>query len=408
MELPSFPKGMNNKVADHELPEGTVRNLVNVDVSSMGKGRRRKGMTKVYNAVNSRAGYNCPAGEFFVEGSALKRLNADFTATTLIEGVFGEHCTFEYVNGTVYFSDSLIARKILSDDTVTKWGMNNPDSFILTPASGSLAAGRYTAAITFVDNKGVESGASDIAELTLAAAGGVRFMSLPTSSDPQVAGLRLYLSMPNGSTFFYIGQVALGTTTYTISAGAYDDSRVLETLLVTMPPPGRIIRYYKGRLYIVDASGTCWYTDEFALDHIKPADNYLQFPNPQVIMEPTSDGIYFADDYRTDFYLGADPKDFTVIPVFEYGGVLGTGRRDPGNAKIVTWFSKRGQVIAGPGGEARNIQEEHVATEIATAGASLIREQDGIKQFIAILENPTTSRLAARSFIEAEIIRKGA
>jgi len=57
-------------------------------------------------------------------------------------------------------------------------------------------------------------------------------------------------------------------------------------------------------------------------------------------------------------------------------------------------------------GSVKNLQEENVATESGTSGAMLVRRQDGIKQAIAVINNPQASSLAASSFIEAEIIRR--
>ena len=83
MQLGPVPAGMNNRAADHSLPEGTARNIVNADVDAAGRLRRRAGLTKVYPGVDVRDGYSCPAGELFVESNNLMQLNADNTATRL-------------------------------------------------------------------------------------------------------------------------------------------------------------------------------------------------------------------------------------------------------------------------------------------------------------------------------------
>jgi hypothetical protein len=63
-------------------------------------------------------------------------------------------------------------------------------------------------------------------------------------------------------------------------------------------------------------------------------------------------------------------------------------------------------IIAGNGGACKNVQEENVATDSAVSGASLIRERNGLRQFIAALHQPTSSPLAATSWIDAEVIRR--
>ena len=124
-------------------------------------------------------------------------------------------------------------------------------------------------------------------------------------------------------------------------------------------------------------------------------------------MEPVKNGIFFAYGNRTEFWAGNPEDGFEVIPKFEYGGVLGTGGPIP-NSDNVAWQSQRGMVVGTPDGNCKNIQEENVAVESAVSGATLVREKDGIRQFIASLHQPTTSTMAASSWVDAEVIRRGA
>jgi len=407
MKIGPFPRGMNNKAEDHDLPKGCARNLVNVDIPPSGRPRSRGGYDKVYSGMNCRGGFDCPSGIFFVEGAQLKRFNANDTATVLFSGVYGDTLTFEYENGIVYFSDGSIAKKILADHSVVTWGMDPPPAFTLVGVAGSFGSGVYTAAMTYVDANGVESGASEISSFTAPDdSTGIKFIFSNASDDPQAVGMNLYLSMPNGSTLFLIGTVALGTETYSVLSGQYDDARYLELEMMDRPPAGRIIRHFSGRKFIALASGLVIWTEEFDYDHVRYADNYLQLPEAADVMEPVDDGIYFAYGNTTKFFAGRDPKAFIVHDVFDYGGVLGTGHKIE-NSDQVAWFSTRGAIIAGPGGGARNIQEKSVAPDIGQSGAMVLREENGIRQLLASLKDSTTSTLACMSFMEAEVIRRG-
>jgi hypothetical protein len=46
-------------------------------------------------------------------------------------------------------------------------------------------------------------------------------------------------------------------------------------------------------------------------------------------------------------------------------------------------MSERGMTVGAPGGQVENVQEKNVAVDPALAGASLYREQDGMRQMIA-------------------------
>ena len=55
----------------------------------------------------------------------------------------------------------------------------------------------------------------------------------------------------------------------------------------------------------------------------------------------------------------------------------------------------------------KNVQEAAIAMDVAQAGASLFREQDGKKQVIASLFGSDMTAAAAYSYMDAEIVRKG-
>ena len=117
-------------------------------------------------------------------------------------------------------------------------------------------------------------------------------------------------------------------------------------------------------------------------------------------------GIFFATDKATWFYGGSPEEGFEIRQVFDYGAVFGASvRRDDGS---VMWQSQRGAIIGGPDGSAQNVQEKQVAPDHATAGAAMLREENGMQQFIASLRGTRTNTLAARSWIDAEVIRRGA
>ncbi len=404
VRLGPFPGGMNNRMPDHALPDGTVRNLVNTNVDNGGIISRRKGLEKVYSSVGCQDGYDSPIGEFFREGSNIMLLNTDNTATRIFGGVVGDRCAFEYHNDIVYFSDGIITKKIYPDFTVTNWGMSVPNPPIIYGSSGTYGIGTYAACCTFVDAYGNESGSSDEVSLTLGTTGGIQFINIPTSSDPQVIGVRLYLTTPNSSIFHLIADLVIGTATYSQTIGTYDDGPVLETQFMSPPSAGTLIREFKGIIYIADALGTVWHTNPMSNDLVMMTENFFQFPKPVTLMEPVADGMYFANGKVTEFYAGSGPESFTVRQILDYGAALGTGKEYDDTTRI--WWSHKGVIKGGPGGQISNIQEKNVAADYAESGSSVVREEDGIKQFISSLVDPTTSNLVAKDFFDAEIIRK--
>ncbi len=267
--------------------------------------------------------------------------------------------------------------------------------------SGSYDPGVYQAAYSWVDSDGAESGASDIGSITLETETGIKFNSLP-GIIPGASSLRIYLSTPNGSELYHVADTT--ESNYSLMAGDYDEGNTLDLMFVSAPPVGSIIRHYNGRAYIVTGH-LVWYSEPYSFSHFRLGESFLQFPDDVTVMEPVPGGIFFASNKETVFFSGNPEDGFTAIPKFEYGGIYGTSRRVP-NSDDVIWMSQRGLVTGSANGTCTNKQEQNVATESGTSGATLIREQDGLRQVIASINNPTTSELTATSFIEAEIIRR--
>ena len=76
------------------------------------------------------------------------------------------------------------------------------------------------------------------------------------------------------------------------------------------------------------------------------------------------------------------------------------------NSNDIAWFSARGLVVGTQDGQVKNTQEETVAVGAAQTGATLYREQDGMRQLVSSLAGAQTSRAAADSFMTMEVVRK--
>lgn len=401
-------KGMNNRAEDHALPVSTdedpraaVRNAVNVNFTNAGKVKRRSGSTKKCDGLNMKYGFSCSDGMFVVEGSALKMINADWTKTVVYNGVFGTSFTHFEFNGNTFFSDSLIGLKI-TNGVAQRWGMANPVAPVVYTQAGILGAGTYLCCITFYDAFGNESGASEIVSVDVDANSSIVFANLPTSADSQVIGIRMYMTTANGNVFYQCGDVAIGTLSYSVVI-AHDGGKLLETLFMTRPPAGQIIREHNGRLLIANGS-YLYVTEPYSTDLVSQlSKSVFQFSDDITVVEPVDDGVWIVAD-KTYFFAGTGPEDFKQLTKLNYGATLGTGQKLENG--MVCWFSIRGLIMAGNGGDIKNIQEATVAPDYSNSGTALIRKEDGMNQFITSLKTPSMSTMAASSWIDAEVIRR--
>jgi len=402
-------KGMNNRAEDHALPVNSedsstmVRNAVSVDFTNAGKIKMRNGSTKKCSGFDIKYGFACSQGHFIVEGTTLKKVNTDWTKIDILGGVLGDTFTYYEHNNELFFSDGLRGKKILNG-VAQNWGMSNPTAPVVYSSSGIFGAGVYLCCLTFYDALDNESGSSDITSISVIDNSSVVFTSLPSSSDSQVIGIRLYMTTANGQVFYQCGDVVIGTLSYSVTL-AYDGGKVLETLFITKPPAGQIIREHNGRLLIAK-DNLLYVTEAYSTDLVSQLSNSVfQFSENITVVEPVDDGVWIVAD-KTYFFAGSGPENFQQLTKLDYGASLGTGqKRSDGN---VYWFSTRGLIMAGNGGEIKNIQEEQVAPDYSDKGAMLIREENGMKQAITSLKDASMSSMAASSWITAEQIRREA
>ena len=89
VQVGPWPKGINNRAPDYAVPEGTVRNAVDVDLTMDGRARRRQGYARIVTALDPHSLYTSPVGTFFAAQGTLSKLNDDDATTAVLAGVVG-------------------------------------------------------------------------------------------------------------------------------------------------------------------------------------------------------------------------------------------------------------------------------------------------------------------------------
>lgn len=169
-------------------------------------------------------------------------------------------------------------------------------------------------------------------------------------------------------------------------------------------PPCSILAHFHGRIYGAVGS-VIWYTDPFVETTAESGRNFIQVAGDVTMLAPVPSGLFVGTMEKVYFYRGGGPEDFAPSVVLPYGALSGTQQRIPNSSNVV-WYSDRGVVVGGADGSVKNIQEENVAPDIGSAGASVFREENGIKQFITSVQNPSLSKAAARDWMDMEIVRR--
>lgn len=404
VKLGPFTEGMDNLRPEYEIPANRLRNAVNVDLPDTGNPTRRKGVQRVLSVSEAHSFWSNGSIALMVESGALKLLTsspAGIVATTLRTGLGNRPVSFDEFDDEVFYSNGVVTGKV-SGGASRAWGVAPPSRApSMAAGAGGLSGGLYQATVTYATANGEESGSPQPEQITVSDGATILISGIPTPADGAVTKVRVYVSPANGEELYRQAELLPGTPTFTVYAVAVGRPR-LRTALLSVPPPGEIVRAAFGRLWI--ASGPIlWFTEAFSSSHVDMSRDFIRFPSNISVVQPVSDGIHIVADRH--YFLPEGNPGSALVKGPAYGAVIGTGIY-MNDRKAGAWMSDRGFVIGGPGGEVANIQQDRVAVDKMTRGASLFREQDGMRQLLGAFQDGDDTTLAARSFIRAEVVRR--
>ncbi len=414
-KLEGWVQGVNDILRADELPPDTLRRSVNYDITDTGKLQRRRGSAKVYNGSIQRDSlYSDPTRTLFVESGHLKELRRDiagaYSAALVRLDVGTSPMAYVKVNNSIHYSNEIITGIVGPDCEDWKWGVSSPGTQPNAEAGGSgdLAAGTYQVAITFINERREESG-TGLAVVVAIPESSDGFGSItltdfpPAPSDVQF--IRIYISHVNGEGLYRVTDVLPGLPLYRINQVSNTATFRLETQFGMEPPPGRLLEYHNGRIYIANGS-VLWCTQPLRYGLTKPAMDFFQFPDVIDVLKAVDSGIYVCSGDKTYYIEGIDTANLGQDVILPYGGVYDTGIRIP-NHDAVAWFSHRGIVMGGEGGRVTNIMDDRVAVGQYKRGSMFWREHRGVRQFVADLWDGELNTYLAADYIALETARVG-
>lgn len=377
--------GSNNIAKPERLPEGAVVDAVNMDFTVGGKAELRTGFKKIRDGQNIRAVFSMADGAIaIVEGSKVIRFEggAEYELANVSLGPVAATLN----NGKLYLNT--IAESIVIGRSVEPWAIESP-AFDVSLVAGNMAPGLYKFAVTRIVN-GRESGCWPAAINV----GEGQAVSLTTEGN---LDCRLYASMANGQTLYYQGVAASHNTIIS----PVDDTARLETAMLSRLPFCENLISHKG--IIAGSSGRFLYHTKPMHPHLcAPESDYLQFPTDITLMASVSDGVYVCSD-KTYFISGIGSSEMMQRVVAEFGAVAGTCVTLPNGA--AAWFSKYGQVIAGPEGSIELINRNSYSPSVAVDGAAGLLEHNGNQMIVTTMRGEQKgSSLKSRDYWDIEVI----
>lgn len=397
-EIKKF-KGLNNMTSPERMAPGELVVALDVDIDHTGRLLSRTGRT-IVNATPCHSLFSYPGGTFLMQGTAMKAVEADLSLTTVQTLRSSNNITYDFLNGVAYFSNGVDTGRLVGRTPKT-WGVAAPvgqPSAAL--AYGTLGAGRYLYALTFLRNDGHESGTGISGQIDLTAPGGVLLNNIEVSTNPDVTTKAIYISSRDGEVL-YRSAIVPNTQTAVVISDEPNAGVPLTTQFAGPPPPGNIVRIFNGIAYII-AENVVYYSDPYNLELFRPDVNFMQFPGQVTLWDHVNDGIYVATadtdtvDGTTWFLSGTRPDQFVGAAVFNYGAVFGTSdaiettflgkQGEKEGRSAVLWISRHGVCLGGDGGNVQNLTEMRHSFPSAVRGASLIRRARGMIQYMTALQ----------------------
>ena len=418
--LGPFTKGIDNLQPPQALPPDTLADAVNVDLPNTGRARRRQGITLSVAGDQCHSFWCDPEGStpaYYVDYSTLYTLPqvGPLTKTAVLTGLTpGLRMSMDLSPlGVLYTNGQVIG--LLNGSTATPLGYDKPSTQPLVVSAsdgGSLPAGTYQTTFTWVDASGKESAADYPQRVTITDDTGIISISGFGAVPSYAAALRLYCSVNNGEILYHYNDYAPSTTSIAISVAPVGGGMQCTNLGLRAMPAGSIIRYWRGRVFVVVGS-LVYFSQPYNYGLYDPTYNVIQFEEPVTLWEPVETGIYMSSD-KTYFIEGGrslegpklDPSSWHRNHIFPYRAIFGTSAQSE-KETAVYWMSERGVIKGDDQGKAVNVQEEHIAMGPAQQGAGLYRSANGIRQYIASLSGFQGDALTASTWMEGVVTNEG-
>ncbi len=351
----------------------TLRDALNVDLDRAGQPQRRRGATRVSSAdVHSLFG--CRFGLFGMVGAVLNRIAVagnTATLTPLMTLASASPVSFDSMPDRVVFTNTGTIGEITAAGA-RELGVPEPASFTLqAQAAGGLAPGRYGVVVTNVSLTGEESAASSLAEVTVAANGGLLLEGLSHSNT-----LRVYRTEADGDVLYRCADVPAGMTQFAIGTGLL--GRVCATRHMARTPPGRIVRYWNGRLLIARGRHL-WFTAGLNYGLVDPRHNFVTFPARIDMVRPVDAGVFVSTAEGVRFLAGNNPAEWRMDDTSSAPAIAGTDIEVEssllgmeGGKKVAVWLTSRGFVVGSADGATMEPQASRIRLAASAGGVAVV------------------------------------
>lgn len=403
VQYPLPALGVDMLSAQTALPKGAVRAATNVDISRDGSYARREGFERQIAEPGLHSLFHAPqkGWTLVAKNAQLNRLDVDtMTLSPLFSLGSARPVSYIEYNGNLYFSNRDSIGWVPSDDTAARAvGVPTPAAPALSQALGGLLPGKYGVVVTLLNDRGEESGATEVQFLDLPSGGGIRLSGLPVLSGWSVL---VYVTSADGDQLRFAAELPAAFASYVVAEQA--NGAMCDTLYLSPMPAGDFVRWHAGRLYTAK-NGTLYFSEPMRPHLHNPAKGYIPFSGHIAFVEAVADGIYVGDSRGVWFLSGNDPVKFeknrvsghravpwssTIVQASAFSGEIVDSK-----LPVALWLSEAGYVVGLPGGTAIEVNAERVQVAKGLTGRTAFVFRGGRKQVITTVNSTTTASFGA-------------
>ncbi|MCR4338514.1 MAG: hypothetical protein NUW01_01360 [Gemmatimonadaceae bacterium] len=393
--------GLRNNVSPESFSRGDLVTALNVDLDDAGGISRRKGYSAPVAASVDRSLWASGPVCLGVGSNALKLVYPDYTTKTLMSGLTASRAlSYAAVGDRVFWSNG-VELGCVQNGANRSWGITPPGLPAVSAGPGTLAAGKYQVAVTYLRDDLQESGTGMAVAIELTAVGGLSLSSIPVSTDATITHKIIYAAPVGGEVLYSAGGIANADTTFLI-----DEVRVnaspLATQFLSPPPAGDYIAYWKGWMLV--ANGNRLYPSEPYAPELFDLRKSVPFLDSITMLAPLlhkgAGGVWLGTGTQIVFVSGESPEQWVYQPAAEYGVIPGTLAYGDGEligdasmkGVVVAFFAtKQGLCVGLPDGSLVNLTQGKYAYPVQERGAGVVRRHRGIAQFLVTMQGSETA-----------------
>ena len=391
--------GVDVLSSETALIKGAVRSAVNVDIGRAGRFKRRAGYTRRMATPGMHSLYYAAQKGWTLVARDAELFQLDintYAMTSLATLNSPDKLEYTEYNGNLYFANKTTLGWVPSDSTLARpVGVPVPTTPTLTEASGGLTPGKYGVAITFVDDRGEEGGATELQVIDLPGGGGIRLANLPQRMGWAIS---VYITSADGDVLRWAAELPAVFPSYVVAETAQGGE--LETRFLVPLPPGDIVRWHNGRLFTAK-NGALRFSEALRPHLHDPAHGIIPFSGHIAFVESVSDGLYVGDSRGVWFLSGTDPTKFEQRRVSTCRAVAHSSimvppehfppKQVPAEAPVAVWLSTSGYVVGVSGGTTVELQPDRLKVPSGLAGRSAFLLREGRKQVVTPVNSTSTA-----------------